>query len=96
VPTNAGYIRPGPAIWRFVPAERFVLMPVRTEWHLLKANCRIFVIPAQAGIQEYRHHLAVWIPTCAGMTVVLGLSKCHSGKNRFLLGRGIHDEYGEE
>jgi hypothetical protein len=29
---------------------------VRLEWHLLKANCRIFVIPAQAGIHEYRHH----------------------------------------
>jgi hypothetical protein len=45
-------------------------IPHRYEWHLLKANCRIFVIPAQAGgvvqgctvygpedgIQEYRHH----------------------------------------
>jgi hypothetical protein len=38
-------------------------MRVREEWHLLKANCRIFVIPAQAG-----------------MTVALGLSKCHSGQ----------------
>jgi hypothetical protein len=49
------------------------------EWHLLKTKFRIFVIPAQAGIQEYRYHQASWIPACAGMTVVLGLSKCHSG-----------------
>ncbi|MCU7942536.1 MAG: hypothetical protein KZQ87_07625 [Candidatus Thiodiazotropha sp. (ex Cardiolucina cf. quadrata)] len=54
--------------------------PTRHEWHSLKTNFRIFVIPAQAGIQEYRLHQAFWIPACAGMTVVLGLSKCHSYK----------------
>jgi hypothetical protein len=36
---------------------------VGVKWHFLKANCRIFVIPAQAGIQEYRHHQAVWMPS---------------------------------
>ncbi|PUB90933.1 MAG: hypothetical protein DBP01_04955 [gamma proteobacterium symbiont of Ctena orbiculata] len=41
-------------------------------------NFRIFVVPAQAGIQEYHLHKAFWIPACAGMTVVLGLSKRHS------------------
>jgi hypothetical protein len=57
----------------------------RVEWHLLKPKFRIFVIPAQAGIQEYRHHQASWIPAYAGMTVVLGLSKCHSGQSKFTL-----------
>ncbi|PUB89335.1 MAG: hypothetical protein DBP01_10450 [gamma proteobacterium symbiont of Ctena orbiculata] len=44
----------------------------------LRTNFTIFVIPAQAGIQEYRHHQAFWIPACAGMTAALGLSKRHS------------------
>ncbi|MEW8525916.1 MAG: hypothetical protein AB2552_23030 [Candidatus Thiodiazotropha endolucinida] len=46
-------------------------------------NFRIFVIPAQAGIQQYRYHQAFWIPACAGMTVVLGLSKRHSDQTPF-------------
>ena len=55
---------------------------VRGEWHLLKPNSlqfpRIFVIPAQAGIQENGDNGWLWILACAGMTVVLVLSKCHS------------------
>jgi hypothetical protein len=48
------------------------------EWHLLKENCRIFVIPAQARIH--------FCPACAGMTVVLGLSSCHSTFTPFYSG----------
>jgi hypothetical protein len=62
------------------------------EWHLLKENCRIFVIPAQARIH--------FCPACAGevvqgctgygpkdgMTVVLGLSNCHSTFTPFYSG----------
>ena len=42
----------------------------------------IFVIPAQAGIQENGDNGWLWIPACAGMTVVLVLSKCHSGQDQ--------------
>jgi hypothetical protein len=46
----------------WIPACAGMTISVVSGRVLLKANCRIFVIPAQAG-----------------MTVVLGLSKCHSG-----------------
>jgi hypothetical protein len=60
---------------------------------------QIFFIPAQAGvvvqgctvygpedgIKEYRYHLVIWVPACAGMTVVLGLSKCHSDLTSLIL-----------
>ena len=39
----------------------------------------MIVIPAQAGIQESDHYWYIWIPACAGMTVALSLSMCHSG-----------------
>jgi len=41
---------------------------------LVNTNSRIFFIPVQAGIQGYHHHQAFWIPACAGMMVVPGLS----------------------
>ncbi|MES9812377.1 MAG: hypothetical protein ABW161_06200 [Candidatus Thiodiazotropha sp.] len=59
------------------------LGPVNTNPIGPKTIFRIFVISAQAGIQEYRHHQAFWIPACAGITVVVGLSKRHSSLTLF-------------
>ncbi|PUB79573.1 MAG: hypothetical protein DBO99_03465 [gamma proteobacterium symbiont of Ctena orbiculata] len=49
----------------------------------LMTNLGIIVIPAQAGIQEYRHHQPFRIPACAGMTLVLGQSKWHSDQRTY-------------
>ncbi len=38
----------------------------------------LIVIPAKAGIQRSGHHWCVWIPSFAGMTVLLSLRKYHS------------------
>ena len=54
-----------------VPVERSlggkIIIGLGVEWHLLKPESVFFVIPALAKAR-------------AGMTPVMGLSKCHSGQ----------------
>jgi hypothetical protein len=44
-------------------------------------SSQLFIIGIRVGT-NYVPTLPGWIPACAGMTVVLGLSKCHSGRIR--------------
>jgi len=43
----------------------------------------IFVIPAQAGVQENGHNQQFWIPACAGMTESIRPFRKHCTKGQY-------------